>query len=155
MRAVLFLENDYWKINAQNLYLENRSVCVSTSSWKVCEVSPVDPLFSCQTACSCSFSSGSGCGVKKFAKMSPARTDWWVSLPAGWWQGGRPVRRTGGRQGLASKPDRRCAKYVTDPPFHSHFPGPGYVLAACEAPRCSTLFIHPYEPSWCLTPFVN
>ena len=78
--------------------------------------------------------------MKKFAKMSPARTDWWVSLPAGWWQGGRPVRRTGGRQGLASKPDRRCAKYVTDPPFHSHFPGPGYVLAACEAPRCSTLF---------------
>ena len=63
---------------------------------KVSEALPVDPLFSCQTVCSCSFS-GSGCGVKKFAKMSPPARPTGVSVRAGQCGGqeeGWPAGRT-------------------------------------------------------------
>ena len=133
---------------------------------KVCEVSPVDPLFSCQTVCSCSFSRGSsGCGVKKFAKMSPARLDW-VCQPRLCWQGGhRPVRRAGGRQAIASKPDRPSSckiRHLTPPlsiPPLSLILGTSWLGTVHYCIQHAEQFlpprIHPYEPSWCLTPFVN
>ena len=82
------------------------------------------------------------------------------------WQGGhRPVRRAGGRQAIASKPDRPSSckiRHLTPPlsiPPLSLILGTSWLGTVHYCMQHAEQFlpprIHPYEPSWCLTPFVN